>query len=87
MSAQSGPCGQQMDPVQVPHVVRVAAVAAHLVQALLPEALSIGFVPTELPTFAPLISETVPEVPGLAAIAAPFATLIFTASLGELPCD
>ena len=51
--SQSGPCGQQMNPVQVPHVIRVPAVATHLVQALLPEALSRGSVPTELPTFAP----------------------------------
>ena len=82
MSAQSGPCGRRWIPFRSPHVVRVPAVAAHLVQALLPEALSIGFVPTELPTFAPLISETLPVVPGLAAIAAPFAALTFTASLG-----
>ena len=48
--SQSGPCGQ---PMKVPHVIRVPAVATHLVPALLPEALSLGSVPTELPTFAP----------------------------------
>ena len=65
------------------HVVRVPAVAAHLVQALLPEALSTGPASTELQTFAPLISETLSIVPALAAIAAPLAILIISTTLGS----